>query len=154
MATSKSSLRRVVPLLEPRSARVINWPIRAERRLKARYPLDLSVNYRYVYHGFRFSGAGRAVDLSSGGILVASHHQLIEYPLMELSIEWPFLLDGRVPLQLITIGRALPRGEFHFAVAFERHEFRTTKSSGLRRDEYGALSNDGPPSLTPPPPTP
>ena len=46
---------------------------------------------------------------------------------MEMSIEWPWLLDGKIPLQLIATGRGLRRQGLHFAAAFERYEFRTKR---------------------------
>ncbi len=105
------------------------WPAQAERRIKFRYPLDLNVRYRCPSAGSHVSGEGLAVNLSSGGVLVASQHQMNVGTLVVMSIEWPFLLDGRTPLQLIAVGRVLRGGDCHFAAAFERHEFRTMKSS-------------------------
>jgi hypothetical protein len=105
------------------------WPAQSERRIKFRYPLDLNVRYRCPSAGSLVSGAGLAVNLSSGGVLVASQHQLNVGALVVMSIEWPFLLDGRTPLQLIAVGRVLRGGDCHFAAAFERHEFRTMKPS-------------------------
>jgi hypothetical protein len=105
------------------------WPAQSERRIKFRYPLDLNVRYRCPSSGSLVSGEGLAVNLSSGGVLVASQHQLTVGTLVVMSIEWPFLLDGRTPLQLIAVGRVLRGGDCHFAAAFERHEFRTMKSS-------------------------
>jgi hypothetical protein len=101
----------------------------AERRLKFRYDLGLHVRLRSAAGGSSFSGAGLVVNLSSGGILVASQHQLLVGALVEMSIEWPALLDGRVPLQLIATGRVLRRAPSHFAAKFQRHEFRTIKHS-------------------------
>jgi hypothetical protein len=114
---------------EHRRETVVNWPLRAERRLKFRYPIDLRVSFLYFSEGSRRSGAGRAVNISSGGILVSSRHQIIEGALVEMRIEWPCLLHGRIPLQLIAVGRVLCRGTSQFAVSFERHEFRTMKIS-------------------------
>ncbi len=69
------------------------------------------------------------MNLSSGGVLVASQHQMNEGALVEMRIEWPLLLDGKTPLQLIAVGRVLRHGISHFAAAFERYEFRTMKSA-------------------------
>jgi hypothetical protein len=103
------------------------WPSQAERRVKFRYPLDLTVRFRCPTAGS--SGEGLAVNLSSGGVLVASRHQIALGSVVEMSIEWPLLLNGETPLQLIAVGRVLRRGSYHFAAKFERHEFRTMKSS-------------------------
>jgi len=101
----------------------------AERRRKYRYPLDLSVRFRCPLGESRVSGQGLAVNLSSGGVLVASRHQLNVGAPVEMSIEWPLLLDGKTPLQLLAVGWVLRRGDYHFAATFDRYEFRTMKSS-------------------------
>lgn len=102
-----------------------------ERRSKARYPLHLSVRFRSVSKGFLFSGLGRIIDMSSGGVLVVlqdvSQHEISVGAWVEISIEWPALLEGRIPLQLVAAGRIIRRGASDFAVTFERHEFRTMK---------------------------
>jgi hypothetical protein len=46
---------------------------------------------------------------------------------MELSIEWPPLLHGRVPLRFVTVGEVVRCDASSFAVMLERHQFRTAK---------------------------
>jgi hypothetical protein len=133
MAASNHSLARVLSFpAESRTSIVANWPVEAERRVKFRYPLELSVRFRYIAEGTRFSGQGWAVNMSSGGVLVASEHQIVDGAPVKMSIEWPSLLDGRVPLQFVAIGWVLRRGASHFAATFERYEFRTMKISSPR----------------------
>ncbi len=130
MAASNYSFARILALPpERRSLLVANWPAQAERRARFRYPVEMNVRFRCFSDGRRISGAGLAVNMSSGGVLVASEHQIVDGALVELSIEWPFVLDGRIPLQLVAVGRVLRRGGSHFAATFERHEFRTVKIS-------------------------
>jgi hypothetical protein len=117
------------------------WPAQSERRIKFRYSLELNVRYRCPSSGSLVSGEGLAVNLSSGGVLVASQHQLNVGMLVVMSIEWPFLLDGRTPLQLMAVGRVLRGGDCHFAAAFERHEFRTMKSSIQSQAPAGRSQN-------------
>ena len=118
----------------------------AERRVKFRYPLQLTVRFRYIAEGARFFGQGLAINVSSGGVLVASEHQVVDGAPVKMSIEWPSLLDGRVPLQLIAIGWVLRRGASHFAATFERYEFRTMRISRHRPEEAAALSGRRPAS--------
>ncbi len=128
MAASNHSIAGILPFpAELRKAIAANWPDQAERRVKYRYPIDLRVGFHYFSQGTRFSGAGRAVNIGSGGILVDSRHQIMEGALVEMSIEWPCVLDGRIPLRLVAFGRVVRRGTSQFAVSFERHEFRTMK---------------------------
>jgi hypothetical protein len=155
MAASNYSFARILPFPgERRSSIVANWPVQAERRLKFRYPTDLSVRFRYYSAGTRVSGAGLAVNISSGGLLVASQHQVAQGALVEMSIEWPCLLHGRIPLQLFAVGHVLRRGPSHFAATFDRHEFRTMKISSPQLHEEAPLLEDGLPSLTQPTPNP
>jgi hypothetical protein len=99
----------------------------AERRAKSRYPLDLSVRFRFFCAGTAFFGRGLAVNVSSGGILVTSKHRVLVGSLVEMSIDWPAPLDGTIPLQLVTTGRILRREDSQFAATFERYEFRTMR---------------------------
>jgi PilZ domain len=100
-----------------------------ERRSKLRYPLALNVRYRTL--GTRLHcGKGEAVNLSSGGALVRSHHVLGVGEELELSIEWPSHLDGCIPIQLVAIASVVRCGPSSFAVHFRRHQFRTLRSQG------------------------
>ena len=109
-------------------------PVLVERRLRSRYPLDLGVRFRSLSRARFRSGDGRAINISSGGLLVASDHPFSEHDLevgtrVEMRIAWPFLLNGTVPLQLLTVGRVIRRGSSSFAATFELYQFRTVKSS-------------------------
>jgi len=112
----------------------------AERRSKSRYPLDLSVLFRSI-SGPLFSGAGRAVNVSSGGVLVISPHLVSQNEIsvgvhLEMSIEWPSLLDGKIPLRLFAIGRVVRCRAFDFVASIERRHFRTQSSSPpIRADQ-------------------
>jgi hypothetical protein len=113
-----------------------NRPIRAERRLNSRYPLDLSVRFRLLSGSCLYSGAGRAINVSSGGVLVVTEHVVSQHDFssgakVEMSFEWPALLDGRIPLQLFAVGQIVRRRTSHFAATFERYQFRTLRNSTL-----------------------
>jgi hypothetical protein len=129
MAASMTSFASILSALE------VYPPIPANRRRKLRYPLDLSVRFRFS-RASTFSGTGRVVNVSSNGVLVASQHVVSPHECkigapVELSIEWPFLLDGRVPLQFFTQGRVVRREESVFAAAFERRQFRTARTTNI-----------------------
>jgi hypothetical protein len=130
---------------------VSNWPVAEERRSKVRYPLDLSVRFRSFPKGSLLFGVGRTVDLSSGGVLIVSQEVVSQEEigmgaLVEMSMEWPSLLDGRISMQFFAIGRVVRRKPFDFAASFERHEFRTVKSSSEPPVRLGADVIDWPPS--------
>jgi hypothetical protein len=118
------------------SAIAANLPIRAERRLNSRYPLDLSVRFRLLSGSSLYSGAGRAVNVSSSGVLVVTEHVVSQHDFrsgakVEMSFDWPALLDGRIPLQLFAVGLVVRRGTSDFAATFERYQFRTLRNSTL-----------------------
>jgi hypothetical protein len=67
------------------------------------------------------------VNISSGGALVACQHEIRAGTRVDLSIDWPSLLDGRIPLQLVMVGRVVRSGPSGFALALARYQFRTTR---------------------------
>lgn len=142
MATAMTSFAGILADLEEhRGAIVSSSTTPADQRLKVRYPLELSVRFRSRSDSARFSGAGRTVNLSSGGVLVISEY-VAQYEIrvgarMEMSIEWPSMLDGRIPLQFVAIGRVLRLGASVFAATFERHQFRTLRSSSQQLARLG-----------------
>jgi len=98
-----------------------------ERRERIRFPLELRARYRTLERRRPLVGRGWVMNMSSGGVLVASSHEISTGAGLELSIEWPFLLDGRVPLQLVASGKVVRSGIASFALLLTRHQFRTTK---------------------------
>jgi hypothetical protein len=149
----RASSSKMLPFQrEHPGALVSNWPLPAERRLNARYPLDLSVRFRSFPKGPLLFDVGRTVDVSSGGVLVVSEHvvsleEIGMGALVEMSMEWPPLLDGRIAMQLFAIARVVRRRPFDFAASFERYEFRTVKSSSQPPVRLGADVLEWPPSL-------
>jgi hypothetical protein len=135
MSTTRASAGRVLSFPPVAQGPTVPEPfIATERRLKPRYPLNLSVRFRGLFRSgeFRLSSLGRTMNMSAGGLLVASQEEFLDDDIstgsrVEISIEWPALLDGSIPLQLVAICRVIRRGPLDFATAFERHEFRTMK---------------------------
>ena|SRR5579863_3645395 len=114
-------------------ARLSSSTVPAERRLKVRYPLDLGVRFRLISGKPGFWGVGRTVNVSSGGVLVflqhVAQHGISAGARIEISIEWPSLLDEKIPLQLVASGQVLRLGASVFAATLERHQFRTMSSA-------------------------
>jgi hypothetical protein len=102
-------------------------PVTAERRSKRRYPLALDVRYG-ILGGKLLSGVGQAVNLSSGGALVRSKHELGAGEELEIHFAWPSLLDGCIPIQFVATASVVRCGPSSFAVCFRRHQFRTLRS--------------------------
>jgi len=118
-----------VPFPVPRSKEALVQAIDRitplERRSKIRYPVSLSVKYRTVGRSNRISGVGRTLNMSSGGLLIAADQRTELGAKIELNVEWPSLLDGTIPLQLVAVGRVVRCLESGFALSFTQYQFRT-----------------------------
>lgn len=107
-----------------------------ERRSRVRFPFELRVQFRSLEPGYRLWGTGQLINMSSGGLLVSSEHQMIIGTPVELNIDWPTRLDGRLPLQLIAAGTVTRCDPFRFAIVLERHHFRLAGgAAGKRRED-------------------
>jgi len=102
-----------------------------ERRSKVRFPLELRVKYRSLARRCPATGTGLVTNMSRSGVLISCEHGISEGVRVELSIEWPSLLDGRVALQVVTVGRVVRCEASGFAVEMARYQFRTTKKTNL-----------------------
>src|SRR5579863_9880543 len=123
-----------------------------ERRTKARYPLELAVQYQTMGSQQSVCGAGRTMNVSSSGALIATEHPLHEGSRLKITMEWPTLLNGTTPLQLVTTGKVVRAQDSSLGVAFDWYQFRTTKrgaSTGLRAALAAAMGSSAPAGLTP-----
>ena len=68
------------------------------------------------------------MNMSSCGLLIASEEALVcAGARLQLVVDWPFLLHGTTPLQLVVscrVTRCLPE---EFAVKLEQYQFKTKK---------------------------
>ena len=101
---------------------------RSNRRRHVRYPLQLELQYKVVNRDTSIHvGAGKTINISSGGILFESEGTLPPEVKIHLAIDWPFLLDGVCHLKLIAIGRIVRSDLKGTAVASVHYEFHTSK---------------------------
>ena len=104
----------------------------SERRGTARFPLDLEVRYTGSGgQGLLVTGSGRTTDLSSSGLAFISDNPLPHGLRLDLSIDWPVLLDGAIQLQLTISGVVVRTSGSVTALRIQRHEFKTRRV-GLR----------------------
>jgi hypothetical protein len=96
-----------------------------ERRVKSRYPIALKVRYQTMEPTGLVSGVGQTINLSSNGMHVACNSNIPEGTRIKTYVEWPTLLNGTTPLQLITIGTVVRRTTLGISIAFESYQFRT-----------------------------
>ena len=100
-----------------------------ERRVKRRFRIDQEVRYKMLY-GQRIAetGVGRTMNISSGGVWFTSENMLTSGMPVELSMNWPVLLNDSCPMKLMIYGCVVRSSEKGAAVAIERYEFRTQGS--------------------------
>jgi hypothetical protein len=96
-----------------------------ERRVKSRYPLLLNVRYQTMGSDGPVAGVGQTVNVSSGGMLLACATSIAEGTRLKTFIEWPSLLNGTTPLQLIAVGTVIRCAAIGVSVVFESYQFRT-----------------------------
>ena len=104
-------------------------PSGTERRSRLRYPIKLKVRYRSKFRGAQIDGVGQTVDVSSRGFLVTAQDEGIVSvgSNFEAAVEWPVMLNGTIPLELVVLGRVVRSETPRFAVSLTRYEFRTMK---------------------------
>lgn len=97
-----------------------------ERRGKRRFHIEQDVRYKMLY-GQRIAetGAGKTVNISSGGVWFTTENMLTTGMPVELSMAWPVLLNEACPMKLMIYGCVVRSNEKGAAVAIERYEFRT-----------------------------
>lgn len=132
-----------------RRVRLLKHP-GSERRSSTRFPLNLEV--RYTVAGCRApveGGSGRTIDMSSSGLSFTADRPLPTGGKLEVSIDWPALLDGGVQLQLVASGVVVRSSGAVIALRIERHEFRTRRVGlqvvprGPRPPAYWPLRRQG-----------
>lgn len=101
-----------------------------ERRSKVRFPLGLRVSFRTLGQESPRSGEGWVLNMSRSAVLVSAKQEVNMGKRIELNIEWPSLLHGRIPLRLVTAGEVVRCDASSFAVKLVRYQFRTTKQKG------------------------
>jgi hypothetical protein len=98
----------------------------SERRVKCRYPLELNVRYQTVgTAGGPVSGIGQTVNMSSGGMFLSCAGNIPEGTRLKVFVEWPSLLNGTTPLQLIMVGTVVRSTSSGVSIAFESYQFKT-----------------------------
>jgi hypothetical protein len=104
-----------------------------DRRKNPRFSFMEEVRYKTVAEQrICQTGVGKMANISSGGVCFTTQHILAVGVSVELSINWPVLLNGSCRMRLIIYGHVIRTGKGTVAVAIHRHEFRT-QGSGNRQ---------------------
>ena len=103
-----------------------------ERRGTSRFPVREDVRYRVLHSkSENVSGSGTTLNIGSGGILFTTAEKLPLGRTVELSVNWPAMLNGNCPLQFVATGRVVRSEDTRAAVRIDRYEFKTRSVSGL-----------------------
>jgi len=104
-----------------------------ERRNKRRFTIDQEVKYKMLY-GQRIAetGTGRTINISSGGVWFSTESMLTSGMPVELSMNWPVLLNDSCPMKLMIYGCVVRSNDRGAAVSIERYEFRTQGSRSFQ----------------------
>jgi hypothetical protein len=105
----------------------------AERRGSKRFAIEQETLYKILDHRAAVPerGTGKSVDISSGGVLFETVQRLRSGKRVELSVNWPALLDGGCPLKFVAVGRVVRAEERCAAMHIEQYEFRTRRTKEL-----------------------
>lgn len=100
----------------------------ADRRTNARFPCRLAVSYQTLEQPI-FSGQGTSetLNISSKGLLFTSNEKFEAGQLVQVSLDWPALLENQVPLKLVAEGRIVRNARGQTAMTIDKYEFRTRR---------------------------
>jgi len=65
------------------------------------------------------------VNMSSSGMLLACAIEIPVGTRLKTFVEWPSLLNGTTPLQLITVGTVVRCTQIGVSILFDSYQFRT-----------------------------
>lgn len=123
---------------------------RLERRSSRRFPIEQVLTYKSL--GAKkdaVSGHGRVVNISSGGILFTSEHELRPGSKLEIAVNWPVRhFDGN-GVQLFLHARVVRTEPGRAAAAIELHEFRTAEATAAPESRAGRREHPQDPGAPP-----
>jgi len=101
-----------------------------ERRASKRFPIEQEATYKTLDHRALVpeSGIGKTIDISSGGVFFETEQRLRSGKRVELSINWPAVLEGGCRLKFVAVGRVVRVEDARAAVSIEQYEFKTRRT--------------------------
>jgi hypothetical protein len=90
--------------------------------------ISCDLQYHTSGWGLQDFGSGKTINMSSSGLLLVTDRILFPGRKVQVLIDWPVKLDGRVGLRLVVFGAVVRVGierAPQAAVRIERYEFRT-----------------------------
>jgi hypothetical protein len=107
-----------------------------EKRLRGqRYPIRQAIEYKVLNGGAAvLQGTGTTLDFSMSGLQFTTESELPIGCLVELSVDWPAVLNAKCALQFVGTGQVVRSEGNRAGVDLDCHEFRERGKSGERRD--------------------
>ena len=97
-----------------------------ERRSKYRFEIQRDLRYKMTAEGIPVAaGTGKTLNMCSSGIAFATDQPMQAGAFVELSINWPVLLDDSCPMRLNVFGRILRADGTEAVCSIDKYEFRT-----------------------------
>ena len=104
-----------------------------ERRKNRRYSFRCSLQYRVtVSPTDEIRGLGETLDISSRGISFSTSSPLLVNRPIQISIDWPALLEGKLPLQLVAHGGIVRATATEAAIAIVTYQFKLRAPAAMR----------------------
>ena len=101
-------------------------PHRLAPPLKRFFPFEQFARYRVLSGEMAGqTGEGRTLCMSSSSVSFTAERTLRDGAVIELSVDWPVLLNDSCPIKLVVCGRLEAGAPGTYAISVERHEFRT-----------------------------
>jgi DNA-binding NarL/FixJ family response regulator len=101
----------------------------AERRTNARFPCRLAVSYQTLEHPILTGqGTSETLNISSKGLLFTSNERFEPGQLVQVSLDWPAMLEKQIPLKLVAEGRIVRNANGQTAMTIDKYEFRTRRA--------------------------
>lgn len=104
----------------------------SERRARRRFQIGQDVCY-ICLSGSRVDdeGVGKIVNVSSSGVRFTTEHTLNVGKRVEVTVEWPALIDDKCLMNLVIKGWVARSDSNSAAVKIEHYEFRTRASKAV-----------------------
>jgi len=123
--------------------------LKAVRRRSDRYPIVLPLRYQALDPGLSSArGTGTTLAIDSTSVLFLAERPLRPGLRVELIMDWPALLDNRIPLQMRLKGRIDRNDDQGTLMQIVTHEFRTRAKSPTQMMK-GTESHDVPEAVLP-----
>lgn len=101
-----------------------------EHRKSQSFLIELGLRYRTLDRGLPIlTGSGKTINMSSSYVLFIPTQRLASTThLVEVSIYWPVLLEGKSPLSLVLRGSILRQQDEQVVLKIQEHEFHLRRA--------------------------